>query len=1027
MRHLNWLLLLLVAWGCDDEAGEDAPPDDSGVPFDAVTGDALPPDAGVPDAVPDAMPDAAPVPAERVEVDVAPLTEGGGDGTARVFVSTTADDLVGGPGATGRIGDYVLENERVRFVVEQDERVLGPCPFGGNVIDAELRASPGHDVVGELCPFVNFGQTFDPERFEILADGSEGGAAVLAVTGPVVLLDFIHLKGLVQGFLPNVNLGYDIDAELSSTMSVYYVLRPGDAGLRVVTAMRNDGDAAIHVPLGHLLFSGGETSFFNPVAPGGGFGNEGSGPSALQGTPLYTVATVGRDASAAYVPLGAVGEAGGLPVSGAYVTISGVSVSLLGTLQVLPVLLANAALVPTLPGLAHVEPGEVARFDHWHLVGDGSPASVLDEVARVLEVETVTLDGLLRPPVEGVAVSAVDADGQATNQARTDAEGRFAMQVPRGTWSLQPWAPGWVLDAPVEIEVDGDTTAPDLVLSEPGALVVRAVRPDGSPTPARITVLCVDVCPQVPTGALRDVTKDGPLDGIAAVEFTGVDGEASIPLAPGAYRVLVSRGPAWSVWPADALETGGAAVTLVAGEQVDVEAEIAEVVDTAGVVTADFHVHGIDSPDAIVTHELRIRTLLAEGVDLAVSTDHDVVADFAPAIEALGAGEEIASIAGIEVTTFSYGHFNAFPVDRDAASRNGGATDWAGADGPGMTPGEIFEALHDRPGTQVVQMNHPEWGYVRAVGADLLHGTSSRDPVELRLPAVEPDPATGDTGLWSERFTAIELQSGVRAGSFWSRLRWWLLLVGRGFTPAGTAVTDTHGVLGSQVAGARSWVTVGDGDTAATFDREALAEAVNAGRLIGSNGPYFTVTATAGDTTVGIGDTLTTDPGSAVQIDVEVQTPAWMEVADALLYTNVTDALLEHPNAVIDDPLPPTERVALSEGDLEAVADGHTRRRWTARFELTPAADAYAVVVIEGGSDLYPVALRTEVTPLGFANPVYIDVDGGGYDHPPIVPGARKSGTQRSGRDGSGTRRPSTRRAITREDLERLPWHGHHH
>ena len=46
----------------------------------------------------------------------------------------------------------------VRFVVEEDDRVIGPCPYGGNVIDASVLGSDGApvgDVVGELCLFLN--------------------------------------------------------------------------------------------------------------------------------------------------------------------------------------------------------------------------------------------------------------------------------------------------------------------------------------------------------------------------------------------------------------------------------------------------------------------------------------------------------------------------------------------------------------------------------------------------------------------------------------------------------------------------------------------------------------------------------------------------------------------------------------------------------------------------------------------------------------------------------------------------------
>ncbi len=1001
MRAFTWLALAcLCCAGCDDE-------ETTSETVDAVVGSDLSSAQDVPDfgVVPDAapMPDAEPGPApgDRVEVDLSEHIAAAEDGTVRVFVSESEDDLIGGQAATARVGDYVLENEHVRFVVERDERVIGPCPYGGNVIDADIRrpdGEPGRDVVGEVCLFLNAGRTIDPDEIEILADGSDG-PGVLAVTGHLELLDFINLVGIAAGFLNgfDLRLPFDTDAELPLTVTVYYVLRPGDQGLRVVTAIRNDGDDTQHLPTSHLIDSGGNVSFFSPTNSLGGFGYSGISAESLEGEPLSVLAFRGRESTHAYMPDAVEGLSDDLPLAGRYFAVAGVAVSLLGASSVLRTLLVPPDALPDSPAVLHIEPGAVVAVAHWHLVGDGSLASVLDfgyaQAGYALGTLEGTVNGPDGAPVEGARVSAVEPlmEGERTlSQALTGADGRYSMRVPPAEYVLRAAHDGRVPRETPAVQVATDeTTQTDLVLEANGLLHVTIRTPDGDVVPGKITVRCTASCPPRPTSREQDVTFDGPPGDAVHTEYVGVSGEATIALAPASYQVTVTHGPEWSVWPHGALASGGEAVEVVAGETAQLEAEVAHVVDTTGAMSGDFHVHSVNSPDSPVPHEDRVRVFLAEGVDVLVSTDHDFITDYGPVIERLGGSDTLATIIGEELTTFDYGHYNGFPVPLDPNSRNGGAFDWAGGPDYGKTPAEIFEWYASHEGTQVIQINHPESGYLRTVQADVLNGRTFADREKFRLPPQEPDPETGDTGLWDEGFTAMELMNGHSRRRFWTVARWWLTMHGRGFRPTGTAVSDTHKWYRSLGGSPRTWVFVdADRDEVGTFDEEHFSAAVNAGHAIGSSGPYFLVAARNGDNEVaGPGDVLNAPAGETVTIAVTLDLPEWMFVDRVDVFAN-PEGVVTGPAEEVAEPLTPTvsATVEWTDEDLLEVAPGHRHRVRTVEVELTPEIDTYVMVVVSGdeGPSMFPV-VHTGSRPFGFSNPLYLDADGGGYDHPPLA------------------------------------------
>ena len=1000
------LLVLLLA-GCGEEDPAPEPSDASADLAAEVDQGVAEVDQGVDDQdvlLTEVDGDAGPDQPARVEIDLSAYTEiaPDSDDTVRVFVSTSTEDLVEGEPAQSMVGDYVLENGHARYVVEQDDRAIGPCPYGGNILDVGFRgagdAEMQEDVVGEVCLFLNLAQTLKPDLYEIINDGSDGEAGVLAVTGHLELLDFINLNGLIGSYVYGLDfeIPLDMDALLPVTITIYYILRPGDPGTRVVTAIRNDGDDTIHFTAGHLIDSGGRVEFFNPLS-NRGFGYTSLGADNF-GEPLPFLGFRSETASYVFAPSPASHLEADLPISGGYVTISGVAVSLLGTTDLLGTILATERQQENLSGFRHVVPNEVDVTEHWHLAGDGALATTLNWLYPQLGVDTGRVIGVVRDtngaPVGGVRVTAIDSEGRPMNQDLSDADGAFEMVLQAGAYEVRAMAPGRALDAPRSLNLaSAAEESIDLTLTATGELSVLVQTPAGEPTPARVTVQCAEACEHAPTQAEADVSLESKPGWAADMQYVGVDGEASFVLAPGTYRVMASRGVTWSIWPPDALETNGFLIELEAGASESLVAEIAEVVDTTGVLSGDFHVHTINSPDAPVPLQDRVLNFLGEGVDVLVVTDHDFVTDVSDVVAEMGAEGELVSVIGIELTTFDYGHYNSFPLVVDEDSRNGGAFDWAGGPGPGKTPAEIFAGLHAYPGEQVVQVNHADSGMIRMLHGSPLKRTTAVDPELLRIPLQE-GASSGDTGLWTDDFTAIELMNGQSLDRFWTIERWWLTMVSRGFTPTGTATTDTHRFFGSLGGSPRSYVFVDpDHDTTDTFDLEHFVGAVNDNRVVGSNGPLFRVSASNDDGEVaGLGDTLATG-GEPVTFEVSVDVPEWMEVDRLDVFSNldVSEIAASVANAT---PLEPTASypVSFAEDDRVVVSTGveeHAHWTTTIEVEVETDVDAYVVFVLRGVGEeipsMFPVLGSRGVRPFAFSNPVYLDADGGGYDNPPFL------------------------------------------
>lgn len=169
-----------------------------------------------------------------------------------------------------------------------------------------------------------------------------------------------------------------------------------------------------------------------------------------------------------------------------------------------------------------------------------------------------------------------------------------------------------------------------------------------------------------------------PGGGQVNVIYTDAKGKAVVDVKPGTYTATVSRGPEYTI-------TQVASVNVASGALTDLGIQtIKRVVDTTGYMSADFHIHSARSLDSSAPLEARVRSFAGEGLEVMVSTDHDINTDYSPVIKKLKMQPFIASIVGTEVTTSvpnppylanAWGHINAWPSIYDPNLRRGGSVE----------------------------------------------------------------------------------------------------------------------------------------------------------------------------------------------------------------------------------------------------------------------------------------------------------------------------------------------------------------
>lgn len=901
----------------------------------------------------------------------------------------------------GGAGDFFLSNGVVTAVVSALDAPTDLAPTGGNLID--LGPAGGVDDLTILYQLAGLlpDDAFAYDRVE-LVDRSPAYVA-LVVRG--------HLDGR-----PDV------------LVATRYELRPCDPGLRVRSELFNGSPDLQAFVIADVTHWGKRRVL--PFAPAKGQGYATPALELLELTSLWRpLSYVAAAAPSADGPGYGFVACDRNQLHG----VNDLEVSALGT------------------DLETVHPGEGLVFERFIAsAGDGTggggvrggsgPAAV---VSALLAARTAQR-GAARPSTitgrvlaEGFGFGGDVRRASIVITAREDAtpvtavvpaaDGTFTATVPRGDGYLwEVWSFGVRVLRGV---VPDDGGLGDLTVPAP-ATVQLHVTGDDAPIHALVVVEPADP----PT---RDAVEGtfhgrltrcapwlGPPDGASPacnrvlVEPAGTDVE----IPQGRYWIYASAGPDWSL--------ARQAVDLTDGELTSVELGLRSVaLRPPGWLGADLHVHGHASFDSGLPDRDRVRSFVAAGVDVIAATDHDYVTDYAATVDALGVGDRVLVIGGLETTPLIpflelpgedlpkvIGHFNFWPLTPVPSSPRGGAP-WDER----LEPGALFDRLEPLIGADGVTMiNHPwdepsfgrDLGYLRAIGFDPRVKIAT-DTVNGRLLR---SPSGGHRNLdWD----VMEVQNGAGADEWVKTRPLWFAMLSAGYPVPGAANSDSHGLRDNQLGWGRTWVDVGRplaDTTTASFDR-----ALKRGRVVAGSGVFVEVAiGPRGAPRRGLGlEPLVPRAGDVVAITVRAA--PWIPVTSVRVVTSRGERVLVSDLAQPADPFG-TDGVVRWQGEValaDLVAGSDDWIVIEAGLPPPPYADLDDDGVLDtgdndgdgvvderdvgDGEDTGPIVnppdptdptdLRYHMTrivpeswPIGFTSPLLVDVAGDGWDAPNSAP-----------------------------------------
>ena len=927
-------------------------------------------------------------------------------------------ETIGGPHSVGQVGDWILENDQVRFIIADKGAGRVNTTFGGTLVDADLQRvggkDAGDDQLAEFLPAFVF-TVIDPTNVcvptlegvcpkagnaEPLADGSDGKPAEIMVTG--VGGDLFEMVALL-------NTGLVFPSQLEITQ--VYKLEPGKHYVTIETTIKNTSTGAhpfpyldptqlndlagmnipglqniqLSAPLGQFPLIGGEQKLFAPGATGFNvrFSIEDSyktvgGFPAFPGRVVDFLASKGPGVSYGV----AIPESPDNYVNAYKTGYPGQDITPNSFL--LPFTYAGVTGAYMYKPPAQLAAGEQHTYTSYFVVGRGDVGSVYDAILELRQQPTGTFGGRVvdersQVGVPHANVLVFDSTGtKILDQLETDARGSFLGHLPPGMYRYLA-----LTDDRLAAATDGDgniaaTPQPFVITANvgtgvlvqmhaPATIAVSALDELGRRAPAKIQLLGHDARIKGIDG--RDILYSLALgERVRPTAYDGTDrfvenawwttnGMVEAQVRPGTYDLVITRGPEYEVTQQT--------ITVGPGELFTAQVDLKRSYDSPGWVAGDFHIHAAPSTDSGTPIVDRVTSCAAEGLEVAVSTDHNYITDYAPVIASSGLDPWLLGIPGMELTTFEMGHFNGYPLRVDPGSTRGGEFVWAK-----QPPGVLFKTLRDLaidPKNSIVQVNHPRQTVLGYFAQFFVDAATAEPYIPTGIMGVfAPYGDEFAAGNYSLDFDAIELLTGRRiedvhtfvaptplppgpfpdpqpvAGQvvvskdgrpqFPGTVETWMTMLDRGNKSTGMGTSDSHHLLGDEPGYARTLLFVGEGkDTPGGFSREDVTAAIKNHRAIVTNSPFI-------DMKVGtamIGDTVSkTGP---IAVDIHVHAPGWAPVDHLTVYSN---------SAVVADMAIPTGT------DFKTTVT------------VTPTTDAWVVAEVRGTSNMFPVLTPTEFPPL---------------------------------------------------------------
>jgi hypothetical protein len=775
------------------------------------------------------------------------------------------------------VGDYVLANDKLAVVIEAPGLSDGYDTFGGKILAVDQIGDDGRPAGKSRYVETLLGmsvETIDAKSVSVINDGSDGKAAIVRAAGPLTAIPF--LDGSLGVLFPR---RYGLDAAFD------YVLEPGSEKLVVRFGVANPSEEPVRFAIGpvtdemHGFFHYNHNRLF---APGFGF--------AKPGGKLDWVGFVSPgEWSFAWRAGGGEQLSYELEVSGFQYTLG--------------------------PGF-EAAPCAITWTDHAEVIGGGPDADGLLEAIRSVDdappwrAVSGSVEDSAGAPVGGAWVHLLDADGKYLSRTQAAPDGSFAIRAPALASRLVASLRGYPSD---EAALAADATSAKLVLGPSGKIHVTATElGTGVALPVRIQVIPKLALPATP-GAFGLPDENG---GRLHQEFS-TTGDATLVVPEGEHRVIVSRG-----WEYELVDQ---TLTVAAGETVELSAQLERSVDSTGVMCADFHIHSFQSADSSDSIDLKVRSAIADGLEIPVASEHEWVIDYHPTIVALGLDGFAFGMPSEELTTFKWGHFGVVPLLPRPEAVNNGAVEWIT-----KTPGELFAAVQALPENPVLIVNHPNnadfTGYFTQV-------------------KIDPETGQGKGELWDPNFDAIEVFQGADFEESRSRsVRDWFAILNGGKIAWAVGSSDSHHVRGSPVGYPRTCMPFGHDDPKQLTTNQ-VRDVLAVGKATISGGLYMTVEGPGG---AGPGETVT---GAGASADFTVTVGA-ASFVDATTLEVIVDGV-----TVKTEPLAP-------------IGAGPGKKFVNVVSVPVAPAGSWVVFHAKGGGDLAP--LHPGRHPFAVSNPVFL-------------------------------------------------------
>lgn len=584
-------------------------------------------------------------------------------------------------------------------------------------------------------------------------------------------------------------------------------------------------------------------------------------------------------------------------------------------------------------GMADLAPGAELSLTRCIIAGRDTAevqrvaAGILKLARRTANVKVVGPDN---QPVGGVNLT-VSERGHVVSEAVSDSAGNAAFALPPESYELTAEQLGRVT-AKASLDLFHNESASATMMVGPRSAVNIAVSDGGDGSPAcKAQFIGINGTPEPMLGPKERA------NGCRNIYYSA-KGEFSVPLPPGDYYVILSRGPE--------CDAAYRTIKLNEGESVSVAAPLRRVVKSDGWISTDFHNHSTESGDNATETESRLISLVAEGVEFAASTEHQRIQTYRERMAKLGIEKVLATSDGMELTgtPLPLDHQNAFPLIRVPRTQDNG--------GPKISSDPLKQIkrlrAHDSNSDKLVQQNHPDIGwlvYDKNGDGQPDAGFGSLDVADVvEVHGGEPLAGKGVITIGKARENNVFFN--------------WLQLLNQGRRIPGVFNTDAHYCFHDAGSGTlRNYVKSPTDDPAQVKEMDVVREA-RAGHIVMTNGPFMEV----GINDALPGDVVTLSAGQQATLRIKVQCPNWLDVdrVQVLLNGRMEPAMnftrANHP-----------ERFGSGVVKFEAVVP------------VPLEADTHIIVVASGEHSSTGPVMGLGDRPIVASNPIYVDVDGNGF------------------------------------------------